>query len=284
MTAPAPGWVKERLRTLGWLRNGRPSLDQLRAALRQYQEFHGLAIPSGDFDGDTKRSLLAPRFCGCPDVMEQRAGVSKWPMKDITMAIAGKLPGFADSDFHSAAEECCRLWNGTSGIRLAMSTNPRTANIVMGTGPIDSAGDTLAWSELPNGTKRQLRQKYDTYERWALFAGWRNGWMDALRVITHEVGHACGLGHGPAGCQMAPTVSEIRAPRAWDIREMVARYGAASPSAPPADPAPTPAGPPPANPAPPAGGGSVLTIQLQGAIEAIHIPGYRITKLQPSSN
>ena len=121
----APTWMKERLHDLGWLRSRRPTLDQLRESLRSYQRFHALPETTGELDGPTKRSLQEPRFCGCPDVMEQRASVAKWPISKVTFAIGGRLPGLSDGDFKQAAVEGCNTINAACGIELTFVTELR---------------------------------------------------------------------------------------------------------------------------------------------------------------
>ena len=263
-------WAAQLLHALGWLETLRPAFSDLAAALEEYQGWHGLEV-TGELDGPTRRSLATPRFCGFPDRMELDTDLPRWGVTSLTWAIDGApLPGMNASQHKDAIMEACSAWPGVCGIRLEYSPNVNTANIVMGSGRIDGPLGTLAWSELPGPGRGQVNQRYDTSETWSIYEGpIRRQSIDPVRVMMHEVGHALGLAHGPAGCLMAPTISEIRRPQGWDIAEAQKRY-------------PIPAGPtqpaPPAPPTGPAPGGPVR-IEVFGEVRSISIPGYRVTKL-----
>lgn len=261
-------WAAGQLHALGWIEQARVAFADFLAALHAYQEWHGLD-PTDELDGPTRRSLAEPRFCAYPDRMDLAGETPRWPMARLTWTIDGQpLPGLSVSEYRDAAAMAWASWMAVAGIRLDYSQNAKTANILMGSGRIDGPLGTLAWSELPSASRSQLQQKYDTSEAWAVYEGAiRRKEIDPVRVIAHEGGHALGLGHGPAGCLMAPTISEIRGPREWDIAEMERRYPREQPPTTPLPP-----------PAPPTGEG-VLRIQIRGLVEDIVIPGYRVTKL-----
>jgi hypothetical protein len=188
--------------------------------------------------GITAEQPLRPR-CGLPDyfAMESRCG---WPMHDVTYSHQLAFDGLDGAIVHNLFVLACDAWNAVCGIRLRYVPEFGKANIQAKAGKIDGRSGTLAWSYLPCGSSPSsvMQQLYDTSERWS---------RDLLRdTICHEIGHAIGLPHGPAGSIMQPYANGIiGGPQKWDIDEAVARYGAAP--FPPQDPAPPL---PPEGPAP----------------------------------
>ncbi len=145
------------------------SSGQLRRVVRRYQRFHGLKI-DGWAGPVTQRSLETPRFCAHPDRMSRGRQTCKWPQIDVTWAVTGRLPGISAADQKDAFALAWRFWSEICGLSPEYSGNPRTANVLMGVGAIDSSGKTLAWSELPCGvgSSAQLNQKYDSSEPWVI--------------------------------------------------------------------------------------------------------------------
>ena len=237
------------LRRLGWItQKGKLTEDELQQAVRDYQVFHGLR-PDGWAGPVTERSLDAPRFCGLPDrIMEAEGQLCKGPAPDIKWTIhggqnMGLLPHVPSNVQKDCYEAAWKAWADRCGIRPVYVSNHKTASVLMGSGPIDSQGNTLAWSELPCGsvTNRQLNQLYDTLEPWVISDTPAQHQIDLTRVAKHEIGHMLGLAHGPAGNLMAPTYSRtIKDPVGqWELSEVLRRYG------PPFDQPPTDPGVPP---------------------------------------
>lgn len=263
------------LKAHGWadgLRVGGPvesTIETLRSVLLAYQQFHCLE-PTGELDNATYRSLQEPRFCGHPDVMPVGETLRKWPTSALTWAVLNTVPGLGVAEFKEAASLAWGYWmEAAPALELAYTANVKTASIVMDTGRIDGPGNTLAWSQLPGRGVRQVEQKYDTGEKWGAFEGLRRGQTDLVRVLCHEGGHALGLDHGPAGCLMQPTVSEVRRPRGWDVEEILRRYPGIKPVPAPEPPRTIP------DPAP----GEPLRISIYGDVSRVEIPGFRVTRL-----
>lgn len=210
---------------------------EVRQAVEQYREFHEL--PPGDtVDPALLTDLMMPR-CGVPDfVRPAEAGVCKWPMLKVTAAhrIEGLNP-LASEVERSVWLEALAAWNAVCGLQLTYIED-MNANIYANIGSTDPG--VLAYSYLPCGASQSTRlaQVYNRATNWS-----RNL---LLNVVIHEIGHAIGLDHGPRGSIMQPTANgSITAPQAWDIDQVVSRYGKrTAPPEPPVDPGtPTPQGP-----------------------------------------
>lgn len=124
----------------------------------------------------------------------------------------------------------CPGWNRVCGLVMQLSTNRKSAHIVIDTGHIDGPMGTLAWSELPCGfTKAQwrvLQQMYDTGDIYVIADNPPGNRVDFVRVACHEIGHAIGISHINVGNLLAPMYSaQIRWPQRGDIMEAVMRYG-----------------------------------------------------------
>lgn len=182
-----------------------------------------------DFDG--------VRICGVADHL---GDVSvKWPMLDLTVFASGMVNGVSLAD---AMEVAINAWNDVCGVRIRMSTNRNTANLVVGVGRMDGPGNVLAQNELPVGffgpqNVRQLQGLYDESENVVLAENPPQGKLDLGRIGTHELGHFLGIGHITEGNLMAAMYSSrIRLPQNGDILEARARYGSPGPIAPPPTP------------------------------------------------
>jgi hypothetical protein len=196
-----------------------------------------------DYDGQ--------RICGVADHIGNVT--CQWPMRDVTVFAAGQAGQVSLAD---AMELALPLWNRVCGVNLQMSTNARTANIVVQVGRIDGPGNVLAQNELPCGftahRMRQLQGLYDGSEAFVIADNPPAGKIDLVRVCCHEIGHGIGIGHINDGNLMAPTYSSrVAGPQNGDIVEARARYGQPSPITP--IPLPNPVNPAPALPGLPPG-------------------------------
>lgn len=259
---PAPVKLSEeevirQLFTAGWLGTEWDAVRRLafdspetRQAIEQYREFNEVA---GD-ETQLVESLMRPR-CGLPDSLARAdASLCKWPHLDVTAAqnIAGLNPLSADVE-RQVYIEALTLWNAASGLRLKLLAygqgKPNIKSEVGATG----AG-VLAYSYLPCGASAndQMGQVYSKSTNWT-----RNL---LLQVVTHEIGHALGLDHGPNGALMQPTADgRITKLSNWDIEQIRQRYKDPAPGKNPS-PVPDTQPVPPTTPTPTPTDGPVLTL------------------------
>lgn len=202
-----------------------------------------------------------PPMCALPESLTTSADLSKWGKRAIRWCVTA-LPGLDEARVIAAYREAWSYWAAVCGIEPAYVEGARTSDVLMGAGLIDGRNGTLAWSELPNGSDRQLRQMYDTGERWVVSETPDAASIDLVRVACHEVGHVIGIGHLPAGTGnlMCPAYDpRIRRPQRVDIAEAVARYGPPTPG-----PIPTP---------------EKVVVEISGVDPGlIVIPGYKLVK------
>lgn len=177
------------------------------------------------------------RICGNADHL---GDVSvKWPFADLLLFASGTINGVSLAD---AIDVARRAWNDVCGIRLAMTTNPRTAHLVVSVGRIDGPGKVLAENELPVGFSgpsnwRTLNGLYDSSEAVVLADNPPSNRLDLGRICRHELGHFLGISHISDGNLMAPVYSTtIRLPQNGDILEARARYGGPMAPVPPTTP------------------------------------------------
>lgn len=202
------------------------SVEALHKALALYRRFHGLTEDASD--EAVQASLQAARFCGHPDVLSFHAprGLPRWNKRPLRWTLEGLLPGVTQEERLACCEQSVAAWAAVCDLEFVYVPQRAGADLVMAVGPIDGGLGTLAWSELPDGSDKPLTQLYDTSERWGVHHGSRpQPLVDLTRVVAHELGHALGIGHLPAGNLMAPTLGAVRTPQAEDVREALARYG-----------------------------------------------------------
>lgn len=183
------------------------------------------------------------RVCGVPDHYGA-SGDCRWPDGNIPWTIVDLLPGLTLDQMKAVASTAFARLAAVCGITPVYTDTARDARVLLGTRSIDGPASVLAESELPCGQTKQCRQWYDSGERWGVFDGQGQG-IDLTRVMAHEIMHALGVQHLPAGSPnlIAPTYSQtIIRPQAGDIAELQRRYGPpkVQPPNPPSVPTPTP--------------------------------------------
>ena len=145
------------------------------------------------------------RVCGVPD--HYGTSECKWPDGDIPWTITSVIPGFTFESMKAAAAEAFARLAAVCGIMPRYTETAREARILLGTANMDGPSGVLADSQLPCGGVRQCVQRYDVGERWTVDDGRASGRIDLTRVMAHEIMHALGVGHLPAGSPnlIAPT-------------------------------------------------------------------------------
>lgn len=212
----------------------------VKAAVEEYRQFHELE--GTGVDDALVTQMMRPR-CGLPDLVRMEAGgLARWGFLDVTCCqnLGGLNPLSAEVERQCYIEALAN-WNEVCGLELKLIETMSAANIQSGIGT--TGAGVLAYSYLPginSGKSVKLTQVYNRATNWA-----RNL---LVQVITHEIGHALGLDHGPAGALMQPTADgRIVKPQAWDINQVRQRYGdpkaGKDPSPVPGDPAPVPVPP-----------------------------------------
>ena len=222
------------------------------STLEEYQRAHNLPASNVPTPA-TIRSLSSIRFCQLPELFALDARkLSKWPKKDITWGLhpQASLHGFDNAALSGVFQWAFLQWASVADLIFSQVAN--RPDIVITTGRIDNAGNTLAWSELPNPSVRdqQLQQKFDSSEAFVFSSNPAPSQIDLGAVACHEIGHALGLSHARPGSRnlMAPVYSPlVRTPLSGDVEDVQRRYGPPQASPQPTDPS-DPQNPIPKNP------------------------------------
>lgn len=209
------------------------------------------------------------------------AQVCRWPDGNIPWAVVDELSGVRFDVLEIVLENAWGRWAKVCDIEPHYTVNARTARVLHGARRIDGPGSVLAECQLPCGGLRQVSMWFDLGERWGAPLSPRDQGIILELVATHEIGHALGLGHAPAGSAniMAPAYNPKQLTFGeWDIYEARdRRYGApsgrrgtppypATPIPPPSIPIPPPVVPP-LPPPPAAPGGTMTRDELRATLE-----------------
>lgn len=256
--------IKTRLSMLGYRVGHDSSLEDrdVRFAVRSFQARHDLRMTE-TLDDITVGRLFTPR-CGLPDaIRDPESAACKWPMLDVTASHKlAPLNPLATEREHAIYLQALAAWNAVCGIRLKFVDQFPKTNIYTEVAP--TGAGVLAWSYLPCGASQStsLRQWFNPSTNWSESL--------LLNTLIHELGHAIGLDHGPTGSIMQPYADgRITKPQAWDIDQVVSRYGRPAPQ-PPKDEPPVNNPPTTPNPDDPVG---TIRIDVPGLYRLVRVAG-----------
>ena len=229
------------LQRRGWLpaeSNGDVSDAVLRQSVSEFQYWFKLE-QDGWAGPQTKRVLTGMRFCGLPDRMHIGNSTPKWNKTHLTWAVSGRdgqhLPNVENDAAIQQYQQVYDEWSRYSSLTFEYAPTMDEADIRMGSGWIDRAGGTLAWSNLP--PTYPVMQKYDIAEPWVTRPPVSAHEIWLFMVGLHELGHALGIPHAPGmGEVMSATYNpNLTGLMDWDIEEIQKRYPPDEPSTDPPD-------------------------------------------------
>lgn len=201
-----PDRVVSRIRDLGY------------ESIADFKRLHGL---SGDSRITSAIEWLAWhsfRICTRHCVVPAKC---RWPRSGLTYRIAIKeFPDVNINNFAQAVRIAFDRWQAAANIAAFPADRKQQADIVITAEKRDGA-----WCQFPgeSATVALVLNQSDVY---AVGESIPITKVDLVAVLTHQIGHALGLGHLPPGNIMSPLYDpRITGPCAGDIREIVARYG-----------------------------------------------------------
>lgn len=169
--------------------------------------------------------------CGTPELAETPGTVVRWPQSTITYFESLSFQGVPRDVVSRAYDAACRQWAAVAGLTFKRLSDPRGANIVAVTGPIDGPYGVLAQSDLPVGASAAsvMQQLYDDAEPW-----YAEDPAMLVACMCHEVGHALGMSHIPnENALLDPIIVPGRStPQAPDVADIQGRYGPPTAAAP----------------------------------------------------
>jgi hypothetical protein len=175
--------------------------DQTEAALRNFQEFHGLDV-TGELDQATVDLMNKPR-CGFPDNAEYVLQGNKWDITNLRYGFQNFSGDLTQNQIRSAITSAFSYWAAVTPLSFSEVPNNQDPEIRIrfatgdhGDGsPFDGGGGVLAHAYYPppNGGDIAGDVHFDDDESWTIDLP--PSGIDLFTVAAHEIGHALGLAH-----------------------------------------------------------------------------------------
>ncbi len=160
---------------------------------------------------------------------------------------AASLPNFSRQRLRDAIMAGFGMWAKVSDAVADLTEDSNAAQFVIFTTRLDGPQGVLADCEMPGRGYKPQRMRIDNSERFDTFIGQQsqNGdsFLDLVRIIGHEGGHAYGLPHLDDNGKGNDLMDSLYNPKLWEPSQFEADYMArwfGKPKTPP----PTPALPP----------------------------------------
>src|SRR5574341_750986 len=182
------------------------------------------------------------RVCGTPDHLGLDA-ICAWPDPVVPWALVQTPRGVTEDEFRAAFTWAFEQWASVSTLDCPEARQAVNARILAYAHSFDGSGGILADSEMPCGHVSHCRQRYDNGEKWDTKWPPSGNGVNLHLVALHEIGHAFGIPHAPAGIVdvMSPTLqSQLRGLTPWSIQEIQRRYGRRTTPSPTPTPTPIP--------------------------------------------
>ncbi len=242
------------------------STDDIMSSVCRFQSMAGLLV-DGIVGPKTLGIMQHPR-CGCKDTLEARNSPRKWADRNISYYIEKRDSDITADEWDDAITKAFTQWSDVANLKFTRTNTSRKANCIMSIGSgrsqdFDGPGGTLAWAQLPPNSRYngQLLCRFDAGETWITNASLRGVLL--LNVACHEIGHLLGLGHSQVNSAlMAPfyNPSITKPQNSDDVTRISKLYGEAPEKPEKVEPTEN------------------LIIHIEGTIEGIKIPGYRVQK------
>lgn len=198
------------------------------------QEAEALGLRPVDQGGSLYCSCMTRGGFAAPDGRRHQ-----WPKDSVLGWHIGmsKLGELSDMDMKGAREETCKEINSyVKRLKLVYQPNPKTANLIVTSRPIDGSGMVLAEHEVAFlgqvNANSQLKGWFDTRDSWTLSTVAVPGKIDWKRTDFHELLHGLGFFHGKTDKSSPALLEAMYSWSIWtlqprDIAELQLRYEAA---------------------------------------------------------